>query len=218
MPLASTKLVLSRPSPRGGYASLAEPDIKVLLTKPQKNLEKRQGNDSMRILVMTAALVSWLMLAGCGFFGSGHRVTAAQLASLEIKAKEGGYGLIKPAELFELVSTRQNMILIDATPDAHFREHHILGATNYVFPNSNSTETWDATGSGGKTPEDYQRQLGRDASLTVIIYDEDGDSNRGHLAAAWAKKLGYPNVRRLTGGLAAWQAAGYETRALNDEK
>ena len=172
----------------------------------------------MRILITTAALVYSLTLTGCGFFGSGRAASAAQLAALEIQAKEGGYGLIKPAELFELVSTRQNMILIDATPDDHFREHHILGATNYVFPNTKWTPAWDATGSGGKSPEDYQRQLGRDASLTVIVYEEDGDSQRGHLAAAWAKKLGYPNVRRLAGGIAAWQAAGYETRSLTEEK
>ncbi|MBX9652988.1 hypothetical protein K2Y11_05140 [bacterium] len=174
-------------------------------------------NHTVRILAIAPILVGALLLAGCNAFRSGKPLTEAQRTALEKQAKEGGYKLITPAELHELVSARQNMILIDATPAGHFREHHILGATSYSFPNRESLEPWDAKEAGGKSPEDYKKQLGRDPGLTVIVYDEDGDSLRGHAAAAWGKRLGFVDVRRLAGGIATWQAAGYETRALRDE-
>jgi rhodanese-related sulfurtransferase len=34
---------------------------------------------------------------------------------------------------------------------------------------------------------------------------------RSHNGAVWAKKLGYKNVYRFSGGIFAWKGAGFET-------
>lgn len=47
-----------------------------------------------------------------------------------------------------------------------------------------------------------------DKSTPIIVYCKSGD--RGTLSAVTLKKMGYTNVKNMTGGFVAWQKAGYE--------
>jgi rhodanese-related sulfurtransferase len=132
------------------------------------------------------------------------------------QAERAGYRFIGVEELSESIHARRNMILIDARPEPEFRRGHILGATNFCFPDRLELEPWSEASHGGASPEIYGRQLGRDPAIPVVIYAGDAASARSHQGAAWAVKLGFKKVSRCLGGLAAWVAAGEETRTMNE--
>lgn len=133
--------------------------------------------------------------------------------TLAREAKEGRYRLIETEALAERILSRSNMILIDATSPEQYARHHLLGATNYLFPIQGPAEEWDPNTFGGPNPDDFARQLGPDKEIPVIVYSENSASMRSHHAALWASKLGYTNVLRYADGLAGWKKSGYEIRS-----
>ncbi|MBY0587675.1 hypothetical protein K2X85_10880 [bacterium] len=157
------------------------------------------------------AIFGMLILVGCA--GKPPVVTEPTAEQLQ-QAEQAGYGFIRLPELAKFIHTRDNMILIDARPEPEFRRGHILGSTNFLFPDRSELEPWSAASHGGIDPSTYARQLGADLGIRVVVYAENAASRRGHQAAAWARKLGYKDIRRFIGGLADWQAAGEETRSL----
>jgi rhodanese-related sulfurtransferase len=74
-------------------------------------------------------------------------------------------------------------------------------------------EQWDADKTDGKTEKDYENLLGPDKNKTIIIYCGFVKCTRSHNGAMWAKRLGYRNVLRFSGGIFAWQGAGYKTES-----
>jgi rhodanese-related sulfurtransferase len=71
-------------------------------------------------------------------------------------------------------------------------------------------ETWDTKETDGKTQADYAALLGEDKARPIVVYCGFVKCTRSHNGAAWARKLGYQNVYRYSGGIFAWKGAGYE--------
>jgi len=118
--------------------------------------------------------------------------------------------LISPQELAELME-REACVLIDTRDAARHADAHIPGAVNIheVF-----TYLATSTPEGLKAlDETFARAFGR-AGLggdeMAVIYEESmaagfGQSCRGYVIL---RHLGYPKIKVLHGGFAAWRAAG----------
>jgi thiosulfate/3-mercaptopyruvate sulfurtransferase len=118
--------------------------------------------------------------------------------------------LISPTELSDLMAAAPAVIIDTRSPDA-YAAGHIPGAVNLheIF-------TYLAT----STPEGFAElkakfadafgKAGLSGSETAVIYEQSmnsgfGQSCRGYFLLTF---LGYPKVKVLHGGLAAWTAAG----------
>ena len=121
-----------------------------------------------------------------------------------------GRVLISPQELAEMMK-REPVVLIDTRDATAYTEAHIPGAVNIheVF-------TYLAT----STPEGlaalrdaFAKAFGRaglSGEETAVIYEQSmttgfGQSCRGYVLL---RHLGYPKIKVLHGGYAAWRAAG----------
>ena len=133
----------------------------------------------------------------------------AEAVKLARETVRGGYDLITVTDLKALQDKGESMVLIDTMPyDASYVKGHIPGATQFLFPIKPMT-TWDTTGTDGKTEADYTALLGPDKDGLVVVYCGFVKCGRSDNGAAWAKRLGYTNVKRLPGGIFAWKGAEY---------
>jgi thiosulfate/3-mercaptopyruvate sulfurtransferase len=98
-------------------------------------------------------------------------------------------------------------------PYSAYKKIHVPGARQFLFPVP-TMETWDTKETDGKTEKDYEALLGADKGKTIIIYCGFVKCTRSHNGAMWAKKLGYQNVFRFSGGIFAWQGADYKTEKV----
>ncbi len=126
-----------------------------------------------------------------------------------------GKVLISPAELNDLIKSRA-VVLIDTRDPSQFADGHIPGAVNVreVF-------TYLATSSSGglgalrdKFAEAFGR-AGLSGAETAVIYEQSmesgfGQSCRGYILLRY---LGYPEIKILHGGFAAWRAANFAISA-----
>jgi thiosulfate/3-mercaptopyruvate sulfurtransferase len=121
--------------------------------------------------------------------------------------------LVTPAELSELVTT-EPVVIIDTRDPATYAAGHLAGAVNVhdIF-------TYLAT----STPEGVAAMREKFAAIfgaaglsgeeTAVVYEQSmntgfGQSCRGYVLLSY---LGYPKVKILHGGYAAWTAAGLPT-------
>jgi thiosulfate/3-mercaptopyruvate sulfurtransferase len=121
--------------------------------------------------------------------------------------------LVTPAELSELVTT-EPVVIIDTRDPATYAAGHLPGAINVhdIF-------TYLAT----STPEGVAAMREKFAAIfgaaglsgeeTAVVYEQSmntgfGQSCRGYVLLSY---LGYPKVKILHGGYAAWTAAGLPT-------
>ena len=120
-----------------------------------------------------------------------------------------GKVLISPPELSELMKSGA-VVLIDTREPGQFAEGHIPAAVNVreVF-------TYLATSSSGglgELREKFAEAFGRaglSGAETAVVYEQSmetgfGQSCRGYILLRY---LGYPKIRILHGGFAAWRAA-----------
>ena len=63
---------------------------------------------------------------------------------------------------------------------------------------------------GGKSLEDYEKLLGEDKDRLIVAYCGFVKCARSHNAAAFARELGYTDVKRFPGGIYAWKGAGHK--------
>ena len=91
---------------------------------------------------------------------------------------------------------------------ASYRKAHVPGAKQFLFP-VKEMKSWDTGETGGKSEQEYASLLGPDKNRTLVIYCGFVKCGRSHNGALWAKKLGYRNVYRFSGGIFAWKGAGY---------
>jgi len=127
---------------------------------------------------------------------------------------KGGYELITTAELKALMDAKKDMVIVDTMPyEASFKANHVPGAKQCLFPIPDMT-AWDTKETEGKTQKDFEKILGPDKNKLIVVYCGFVKCTRSHNGAVWAKKLGYKNVKRYTGGIYAWKGAGYPANSV----
>jgi rhodanese-related sulfurtransferase len=157
-------------------------------------------------------LVASVLLTGClGGEDKFEREVAkeAEAVKLARETVKGGYELLTVADLKGLQDKGETMVIVDTMPyEDSYVKGHVPGAVQFLFP-IKPMETWDAAGTDGKSEADYTALLGPDKDKLVVVYCGFVKCGRSDNGAAWAKKLGYTNVKRLPGGIFAWKGAGY---------
>jgi rhodanese-related sulfurtransferase len=94
----------------------------------------------------------------------------------------------------ELKWKNDNVVMVDVREKEEWDEEHIPDAIHL----SRGTVEWKIE---GKVP---------DPNTTIICHC--GGGGRSALAAESLQKMGYKNVRSMTGGFKAWKAAGLPTK------
>lgn len=130
------------------------------------------------------------------------------------EVQRGGYDVVTTAELKKWIDEKKDMIIIDTMPyEDSYKKNHIPGAKQFLFPIPDMN-IWDTKKTDGKTQEDYIALLGADQNKTIVVYCGFVKCTRSHNGAVWAKKLGYKNVYRHSGGIFAWKGADYEVGSV----
>lgn len=126
---------------------------------------------------------------------------------------KGGYDVITTAELDALLKSGEDIVLIDTMPyEESYKKEHVPGAKQFLFPVPDMA-TWNSKETAGKSEADYKTLLGADLNKKIVIYCGFVKCTRSHNGAIWAKKMGYKNVIRYSGGIFAWKGAGYKVEA-----
>lgn len=162
--------------------------------------------------------VAAFLLGGCGQNKFEKEVeTESVSVKLSREVQQGGYELVTTDELKQMMDQKDEFILIDAMPyEESYQKEHIPGAKNFLFAKeTRDTEQWDDAESGGKSQADYEQLLGEDKEALIVVYCGFVRCARSHNAAAWAKQMGYANVKRYAGGIYAWKGMGYATQAAD---
>lgn len=127
---------------------------------------------------------------------------------------KGGYGLITASELNDLITSGKAMVIVDTMPfEASYKKAHVPGAKQFLFPIPDMDE-WNIKETAGQTQDDYKKLLGDDKDKLIVVYCGFVKCTRSHNGAVWAKKLGYTNVKRFSGGIYAWKGAGYKADSV----
>lgn len=162
---------------------------------------------------MTAAIA---MAVGCGQ-NKFQREVETETASVKLarETMTGDYELITTDELKTLIESGDEFVLIDAMPyEDSFKKEHLVGAQNFLFPkDATNTDTWNSADCDGKSQDDYAALLGEDKDALIVAYCGFVKCARSHNAAAWARQMGYTNVKRYAGGIYAWKGAGNKTES-----
>ena len=125
------------------------------------------------------------------------------------EVQRGGYDVITAAELNDWIDSGKSMVIVDTMPfDASYKKQHVPSAVQFLFPIPDM-DTWDTTETDGKSVDDYSALLGPDKDMPIVVYCGFVKCTRSHNGAVWARKLGYKNVYRFSGGIYAWRGAGY---------
>lgn len=125
------------------------------------------------------------------------------------EVQRGGYDVVTTEELHNWIDAGKDLLIVDTMPyEASYKKAHVPGAKQFLFPIPDMA-AWDTKETDGKTQADFEALLGPDKNRTIVIYCGFVKCTRSHNGAVWAKKLGYRNVYRYTGGIFAWKGAGY---------
>lgn len=161
-------------------------------------------------------LLFTVVLAGCGADKFEAEV-AADKAGVKLVGEvlRGDYGVLNHEELKALMDKGTDMVVVDTMPyEASYKKQHVPGAVQFLFPIPDMNE-WDTAETDGKSQAEFEAMLGPDKSKLVVVYCGFVKCTRSHNGAAWAKKLGYTNVKRFPGGIFAWKGAGYEVGSVD---
>ncbi len=128
--------------------------------------------------------------------------------------QKGGYDVVTTEELKGWMDSKKDMIIVDTMPyEDSYKKEHVPGALQFLFPIPDMN-AWDTKETDGKTEEDFKKLLGNDLNKTIVFYCGFVKCTRSHNGAMWAKKLGYKNVYRYSGGILGWKGAGFEPEAV----
>ncbi len=129
--------------------------------------------------------------------------------------QRGGYDVVTTDEVKKMIDEGKDVVIVDTMPyEASFKKAHVPGAVQFLFPIPDMN-TWNVDETAGKTQAEYEALLGADKEKTIVVYCGFVKCTRSHNGAVWAKKLGYKNVYRYSGGIYAWKGAGYEAEKVN---
>lgn len=163
------------------------------------------------ILGMCILVLSTASLAADKFEKEVEKEKGAVKLAREVQ--QGGYDVITAAELKDLIDSDKDILIVDTMPYKHYKKIHVPGAKQFLFPIP-EMGAWNTKEIDGKSKKDYEALLGADKHKTIIIYCGFVKCTRSHNGAMWAKKLGYKNVFRFSGGIYAWQGAKYKTEKV----
>ncbi len=117
--------------------------------------------------------------------------------------------LISPAELAAM--PEDSRVIIDTRNPDSYAAGHIAGAVNLhdIFTFLATSDSAGMAELAAKFAADFGA-AGLDGTKTAVIYEQSmnsgfGQSCRGYFLLSY---LGYPSIKVLHGGLAAWEAAG----------
>jgi rhodanese-related sulfurtransferase len=162
------------------------------------------------ILILVVAIVSTF----CGAVYAADKFEAevekeAGAVKLAREVQRGDYDLVTAAELKEWIDSGKTMVIVDTMPfEASYKKQHVPAAVQFLFPIPDM-DSWDTDETEGKTADDYAALLGPDKDTPIVVYCGFVKCTRSHNGAVWARKLGYKNVYRFSGGIYAWRGAGY---------
>ncbi len=167
---------------------------------------------SMKVYLFVLMVISCVVL----FFDCAHADKFELEVEKEVGAVKlvrevmrGGYDVVTAAELKQWMDDKKEMIIVDTMPyEASYKKAHIPGAVQFLFPIPEMTQ-WNIKETAGKTQNDFETLLGPDKNKLVVIYCGFVKCTRSHNGAEWAKRLGYKNVYRFSGGIYAWKGGGY---------
>lgn len=166
-----------------------------------------------------AVLLILLFTSSSAFaFGNGKFKSEVEKETIAVKllreVAHGGYDVITTAELADLKTTGEDILIIDTMPyEASYKKNHVPGAVQFLFPIP-EMQDWNSEETAGKSKEDFINLLGDNKDKKIIIYCGFVKCTRSHNGALWAKKLGYKNVYRYPGGIFAWKGAGYDVSSI----
>ena len=122
--------------------------------------------------------------------------------------------LITPAELTDSLKSGEPIVLIDTRDPATYAAGHLAGAVNIhdIFTNL-ATSTPDGVAAMREKFAAIFGAAGLSGKETAVVYEQSmntgfGQSCRGYVLLRY---LGYPKIKILHGGYAAWIAAGLAT-------
>ena len=122
--------------------------------------------------------------------------------------------LITPAELSDSLKSGEPIVLIDTRDPATYAAGHLPGAVNIhdIFTYL-ATSTPDGVAAMREKFATIFGNAGLSGKETAVVYEQSmntgfGQSCRGYVLLRY---LGYPDVKILHGGYAAWTAAGLPT-------
>jgi thiosulfate/3-mercaptopyruvate sulfurtransferase len=163
---------------------------------------------AMTVALLLGMALSLPAAAGENMFE--QEVTTEKVAVKLVRdVAQGDYGLVTTDELKALMNAKKDMVIVDTMPyEASYKKNHIPGAVQFLFPIPDMV-TWDAKECDGKTQADFEKLLGPDKNKLIVVYCGFVKCTRSHNGAAWARKLGYTNVKRYSGGIYAWKGAGF---------
>lgn len=172
-----------------------------------------------KILVPVALVcLMSLGLAGCDLMGPDKFAQEVEKEKGAVKLVReilrGDYGIITTDELKAKIDANEDMVIVDTMPyEASYKKNHVPGAVQFLFPIPDMNE-WDNAETDGKSPADYEALLGPDKDKLIVVYCGFVKCTRSHNGAVWARKLGYSNVVRYSGGIFAWKGAGHPVGSL----
>jgi len=157
-------------------------------------------------------------MAGCDLMGPDKFAQEVEKEKGAVKLvreiERGGYGLITTEELKAKMDAKEDMVIVDTMPfEDSYKKNHVPGAVQFLFPIPDMNE-WNTADTDGKTAEDYEALLGPDKDKLIVVYCGFVKCTRSHNGAVWARKLGYTNVVRYSGGIFAWKGAKYPVASL----
>ncbi|WP_018124297.1 rhodanese-like domain-containing protein [Desulfovibrio oxyclinae] len=163
------------------------------------------------IFAALAAILVMGMLTGCLGEDKFKQEVEKEAGAVKLvrEVQRGDYDVITTAELKQLIDAKEEMVIVDTMPlEASYEKNHIPGAVQFLFPIPDM-KTWNTDETAGKTKADYEKLLGPDKDKLIVVYCGFVKCTRSHNGAAWARKLGYTNVKRHPGGIFAWKGAEY---------
>lgn len=161
----------------------------------------------LALLVLALVLVPAAAKAGNQFEDEVEKEKGAVKLAREVM--RGGYDLVTTEELKKWIDEKKDILIVDTMPyEDSYKKEHVPGAKQFLFPIPDMN-AWDSKETDGKSQADYETLLGKDKNKTLVIYCGFVKCTRSHNGAAWAKKLGYKNVYRYSGGIFAWKGMNY---------
>lgn len=172
-------------------------------------LNKKYGLSIVLIIGILMAAMPANAILGSGKFKQELQKEKGAV-KLVREVQQGGYDVVTADELKKWMDEKKDMIIVDTMPyESSYKKAHLPGAVQFEFPIPEMKQ-WDTKLTDQKSMEVYKKLLGEDKTKPIVVYCGFVKCTRSHNGALWAKKMGYKNVYRFSGGIYAWKGANFD--------